>query len=194
MQSIKLKCVTSKIRLISVELEKRDSKRIPGASRRDSCDPAAYAGTPVSPDARSSPCNHRRQRQSVCHRIAHTEPQQGDQPARAGTIPVQYPKHAMLHPAIRSPPCRGIIKLNLHCQVNRSNRDLLVAMQMHAAHCRGVSLQRMHTGSAVHVPHLKRTIRAARDDDVAGHLGRPDATSVANQCAKALNEKGKAFV
>lgn len=43
-------------------------------------------------------------------------------------------------------------------------------MQMHAAHCRGVSLQRMHTGAAVHVPHLKRAIRAARDDDVAGHL------------------------
>lgn len=54
-------------------------------------------------------------------------------------------------------------------------------MQVHAAHCGRVPIQRVHTFACVCVPHFECPVRGATDDNAVPHLGRPDTPCVANQ-------------
>jgi len=63
---------------------------------------------------------------------------------------------------------------------------LLAAMEMHAANRGCMPLKRVDASATVHVPDFECAIRAARDDDVSGHLGRPNATGVTHQSSQTL--------
>jgi hypothetical protein len=66
--------------------------------------------------------------------------------------------------------------------------DLLVAVQMHAAHRRRVPVQGVYAVARFGVPHLQGPVRAAADDRPSGHLRRPDAARVPHQGAQALKQ------
>lgn len=59
-------------------------------------------------------------------------------------------------------------------------------MQVHAAHCGCVPIQRVHTFARVCVPHFECAVRRAADDNAVPHLGGPDPPCVANQSLHAL--------
>lgn len=63
-------------------------------------------------------------------------------------------------------------------------------MQMHTAHCRRMAVQRVRALSRIGVPDFQCAIGAARYDDIAGHLRRPNTPSVTDQRTKALTGDG----
>lgn len=56
-----------------------------------------------------------------------------------------------------------------------------VPVQVHAAHCGRVPIQRVHAFARVCVPHFEGPVCGAADDNAVPHLGRPHTPCVANQ-------------
>ena len=66
---------------------------------------------------------------------------------------------------------------------------LPVAVEMHAAHGGGVSIQRVDTLAALGVPHAQRPVGGAADHRGGGHLTAPHAAAVTRQRAQTLTDR-----
>lgn len=103
------------------------------------------------------------------------------------------PTRPMSHTADRPRPLK-LPPPHLPCSERRSRPrtpapPVPVPMQVHAAHCGRVPVQRVHALARVCIPHFEGPVGGAADDNAVPHLGRPHPPCVANQGLHTLQRR-----